>query len=331
MAYYSTSNDNNRLMFGTPGIVISGTLMLVMAILSFCIMDNTQLSGNQGLCLPSPNLWNINPIIGFVLNIMTIGLCGLILILINKEFNIVRSHTVIFTSSFFVITGCNPWLTGNLNSASIFALLMLVCIHILFKLYGIRNATSGIFMLFSTLAFGTMIQYAFVLMIPIFMIGAMYMNVLRMKEFTAACMGIIAPYWIMLGFGIIDLDDISLPTLTNLFNNLTPSANILWLLIIVGYTFLIALFLAFVNASKVFATGSQIRAYNSFINLLGITLAWYMVFDYTNILVYVTTFNLITGLQIAHFFGQNKINYGYIYYLTGIVLYISLLILIING
>lgn len=331
MNYSSTSNDSNRLMFGTPGIVISGTLMLAMAILSFCFTENTPFFENFGICLPSPNLWNINPTAGFIANIFVISLCGLAMIWLNKNFNIVAGHSILFSSAFFLITGSNPWLTNGLDSASIFALTMIVAIHLLFKTYGTRNATSELFLLFSTLAFGSMIQYAFALMIPIFLIGAMYMNVFRLREIIAAALGIVAPYWILIGFGVVSINDIVFPSLSNIFANTAPSFSVLLVLISVGFTFLTALLLAFFNAQKVFASSAKIRAYNSFINLLGITLAWYMVFDHTNLITYAMALNLIAGLQIAHFFGRNRINYGYAYYMTGIAIYISLFILICNA
>ncbi len=331
MAYYTTSTDSNRLMFGTPGIVISGILMLAMAILSFIFVDNHASNDSLGLCLASANLWKINSVVSFLLNIGVIGAIGLGLIILNKRYNVINSHTALFTSVFFLLTGSNVWLTGGLTSSTIFALVIIISLDILFKTYGSRNATMGVFMLFSTLSFGTMIQYAFVLIIPIFLIGTMYMNVLRPKELVAALLGMICPYWIFIGFGIIDFSDFSLPRLTNLFTHIASAIDILWLMIMVGLTFIIALCLAIFNVEKVFATSSQTRAYNSFINLLGISMAWYMVFDYNNLLTYLTIFNCITGIQIAHFFGNGKIPYSYIYLLGGVCIYIALFILIINN
>lgn len=329
MAYYASTNENNRLMFGTPGIVISGVLMLVMAILSYCLPQTGITEGNQGICLPSPNLWDISELASFLLNIALIGIVALVVLLLNKRFNFIQSHTALFAAAFLIITGSNPWLTFRLSSSVLFALVILIAVWILFNLYDSRNATVGVFLLFSTLAFGAMVQYAFVLMIPIFLIGTMYMKVLRVKEFVAMLLGLAAPFWIVFGFGIVDFDDFSMPTLTNLFNNITSSLDRLWLFIYVGLTVLIALLLAFVNAGKVFAASSQIRAYNSFINLLGIALAWYMVFDYKNILVYIVAFNLIAGIQIAHFFSGNRIYYDYLYYGIGVAAYIALFSLII--
>lgn len=328
---YSSPNEQNRLMFGTPGIAISGIFMLAMAIFSFCMPQDVNFGGNKGICLPSPDQWSLSEFASFSINIILLGITAILVLLLNKRFNFIQSHTALFASAFMIITGSNPWLTYRLGSSAIFAIVMLIALWILFNLYDSRNATVGVFLLFSTLAFGAMVQYAFVLIIPIFIIGTMHMKVLRIKEFIAILLGLAAPFWIVFGFGIVDFKDFSMPSLTNFFDNFSSSIDLLWLFVSIGLTVVIALMLGFANVAKVFAASSQIRAYNSVINLLGIALVWYMIFDYKNIMVYIVAFNLIAGIQIAHFFSSKKIYYGYLYYLLGIAAYIAIFCFIIYG
>ena len=69
----------------------------------------------------------------------------------------------------------------------------------------------------------------------VFLLACVQMQVFNGRTLVAALIGIITPWWILLGFGIISPADIHLPVITSIFSVIDLNDTFL-LLISVGFT-----------------------------------------------------------------------------------------------
>lgn len=327
----SFTGNTNRTITGNSGLIIAVILMAVMALSALVAMPAEHLAGDFGICFPSPNNMNLSPLTAWIVNSGALLLTALTALIVNNEFKVIKSNTTLHASTFLIISGANPWLVLSDALPALTAFATIVCTIILFSQYGKRNASAAITMLFSVLSVGSMFQYAYLLLMPIFLLGASFLNILRFKEFVAAILGIIAPYWIVIGFGIVGIDDFKLPTLSNLFLNFTAPADLLWLLVSVAFTGITGIILTLNNLSKIFATDNRSRSYNSFLVLLECALLWFIIFDYTNLLSYVATFNLATCFQIASFISLSRNRRTHLLPTVIAAVFIAIFIIIIYG
>lgn len=302
----------NALLGGLPGLVVSGVLYFIMALMAYTYLPAEILEGSAGICFPSPNQWQIPSILSFISVLVLTSVCVMLSLGLNTRFsNLIPGTGVLYATMFLIGQGAVPWSNSGLSSSLILLTVSLICIHILFSLYGQKNASKGIFIIFSTLAWGAMIQYAFILLIPIFLLGAMFLSVLRIRETGAAILGILTPFWIITGFDIITIQDIELPTLTNLFYTFTTPGSLFYMLITLGFSSLVMMLLTVSNAMSPSA-GQQQRSYLAFINLLGISTVWYMVFDSSNILAYSSLLMFSLGFQTARYAALPRHKFAYL-------------------
>lgn len=323
-AYYSNSNNS---VAGQPGLWGAAGLLFLLSVAAYGFAPAVRFESLYGVCLPAPAGWDLPQWGGWALNLAVLALAAFASVVLNREWRFIHDNTVLFASVFLLFTGANPWSVGMFGAGGLFALMVLVATMLLFSQYGERNATRGLFLAFSVLGVGSMMQHAFLLMIPIFVIGAMYLNVLRLKELAACVLGVVAPYWIGIGFGLIGFDDFALPELTNIFTDAAVGAIPFWSVLATALTALLSLLLALSNSVRVFSTNTQTRACNSFFNLLSVALFWYMIFDFSNMTTYLPLFNLMAGIQAAHFFVLNRVRRGVIVAGIVAVFYVALFVL----
>lgn len=302
-----------------------------MAFMAFSTIPGGTLEGSSGVCMPSPNQWTLSPSLSFAAALGLISLCVMLSIGLNARFSLIPGTGVLYATMFLIAQGAIPWTNARLSSALILLSVSLICTHILFSLYGQRNAAKGIFVIFSTLSWGAMIQYAFVLLIPIFLLGALFLSVLRIKEIGAAILGIIAPFWITIGLGIISPQEINFPTLTNLFYSFTSPGSLFFLLITLCFASILILLLTASNTLAPSSTGQQHRSYYAFINLLGTAMVWYMLFDASNMLAYSSILMSCLGFQTARYAAIPRHRFAYLPVIIAIPSLISLFIITINS
>lgn len=300
--------------------VIAAAAMFVTAF--FAGAPEHPAAGQMGICFPQPELWDLVPLGAWAINLGIFFAVTVTLWFCNKDYTFVQGNDTVLTGMFVIMAASNPWLSGVLTGSGIMAFANLLCMVILFGCYRKRNASQELFIIASILALGSMIQYGFVFMIPVYIIGAVMMKCFSFKGFIAILMGLVAPYWIGVGFGLIPLDSFRMPTFTNFFDSAESKSEIFVLLVNLGVTFLISLFLALNNIVKLYAGNTQRYQYNMVLNLLGVVAVACMVLDFTNMVVYMATFYLIASVQLANLFALREINRGPLWLLALSALYI---------
>lgn len=291
----------SRQRIGYGGVAIGVLLFLAAATASFLSLSEFPITvAQKGIALPSPPGWIDNPLLSWLTNICGVGICAVTASLLNKRFNFIKSTDPVLPAVFLVMTASIPWINQCFCTSTLLCFANLVCMWLLFTDYKSRNSTQETFVVATILSVGTMVQYSFALYIPAWIIAIALLNTLRWREIVAFIFGIIAPYWIVLGLGIISPDRLRLPEMISIFNLSEDAEELIVLYVNLGITLIAGLAITLNNSVKLYAGNKQIYALNSIINLIGIFSITGMVADYTNLMAYVSTFYFTIAVQVAN-------------------------------
>lgn len=285
---------------GKAGMALAAAVAGAMCVLSLLAAPATRLSGGQGICLPSPNLWNIPGLWSWAGNVAMIAVMAIGAMLLNRHYNFIRSTQPVLPAMFLVLTASNPIINEYLSASTLICAVNLIALTILFSCYRQDNATQQMFVIATLISVGSMFQYAFIPYIFAYIIGAVVMKAFRFKEFLATCMGLIAPYWVGVGMGLIDVGWFSMPEFTDLFNGYAQAPELFILMLSVGTAIFAGLLLGVNNSIKLYAGNSKVNALNLAIDLVGIVSIICVLIDFSNMLAYLTTLYLTVAVQIAN-------------------------------
>lgn len=285
---------------GKTGVAVATVVAFAMCLLSYIFQPVEIVPIQYGICLPSPDTWEFDHFWSWVINTGLIGLTTILLFLINKSYNFIRTTEPTLMALFMIMASSGPWFTETITTSVLLCLANVVCMGIIFDSYDSRNSTQEMFILGAVVGFGSMVQYAFLPMGIVYLIWALFMRVLRIKETLAFILGIACPYWIVLGTGWIRLADLHYPSLNPLFMMTQDPSEFFILLsgvaLAAGAGFVVAL----VNSFKLYAGNSRVNAMNLCVSTLGAFSVICILIDFDNMHAYVTTLYMATAAQIAN-------------------------------
>lgn len=314
-------------VMGREGMWLAVLAAGAMYAAAYFLDSPVPLLGDLGTCLPSPNKWPIPPIVAWAIDTALMAIATFVLYFFNKEYQLVPGSDTVLPGFFLLMAASNPWISGLLTSSTIFALANITCMAVLFGCYRKRTAAQEMFLIATIISLGSMIQYAFFFLIPVYLIGAMMLRCLGFKGFVAFLMGMAAPYWVGVGMGVIDISWFHYPTFTNLFDGFDTNTDLFIGLITIASTVLVSTILALNNMVKQYAGNTQRRLYNSTMQLLGFVCSVCMVLDFNNIVAYTATVYLVAAFQLANLFALWNIRYGRRWLLLIAILYLISFIL----
>lgn len=287
------------------GIGKTGLALAVLAAIAMCILSllfhPVEISPIQyGFCLPSPDTWNFEPFWSWIVNALLIGLIAILLFLVNKSYNFVRTTEPVLPALFLIMAASGPWFTQGINTSVLLCLANIVCMGIIFDSYDSRNATQEMFILGVVAGIGAMVQYAFFPMAFVYLLWALFMKVLRIKETLAYIAGIICPYWIALGVGWLKFSYFHFPSLSPLFTMEQDPSEFFILLSGIALAAVIGFIITLINFIKLYAGNSKVNAMNLCVNALGAACVICILLDYDNMASYVTSLYLAATVQVAN-------------------------------
>lgn len=317
--------------FGKGDLAIAIAIMLAMCVASYLFDPNDRIAGESGLCLPSPNLWDISPIWSWGANTFLLGLIALCAFLLNRHFNFIRSTEPILPAIFLIFAASVPWNNSHLSTSTIICAVNLLNLALLFGCYRKPNATQEIFIIATFLSVGSMFQYAFLPYIIPVALGGMAMKAFRIKEFLALLMGLVAPYWVGIGLTLIPLENLAVPELSNLFNGFASFPDLLILILSVGLAAFIGIVLGINNSFKLYAGNSRVNALNMVVNIMGLVSITCVIIDFTNMMAYLTTFYFSVAVQVANLCALWRLKREWLVILILAMIYVGLFIAMVLG
>lgn len=289
-----------RVGIGKSGVAIAAAVAFALCLLSF-LYHPVQIQPIQyGLCLPSPDSWDFNPLGSWIVNTALIGLIAILLFLINKSYNFIKTTEPALVVVFLIMAASGPWFTQSLNTSVLLCLANVVCLGIILDSYDTTNATQELFTIGLVVGIGSMVQYAFLPMAVVYILWALYMKVLRIKETLAFLIGIVCPYWIALGIGWLHFSQLHFPSINPLFSYEKDPSDFIILLSGIAFAAVVGFILALINSMKLFAGNSKVYAMNLCMVTLGAASVIFILVDFDNIHAYVITLYLACAVQIAN-------------------------------
>lgn len=313
---------DNNFTAGPGSLTVGIVAAIIMIAATALLMPSLRPNAEPGLCISLPN--NIIPhLLGCAVNAVLIGLAIILAFIFNKKHSFVRSTEALLPTAMVVILASNPVNTSYLGIPVVMLIVNLVCLDIVIKSYGAANATTSMFAVATYLSVGSMVQYAFLPLIIIYPLMALMAKIFRFKEIVAYFMGLVAPYWVALGFGLISFSDFRMPQfLVNLPN---ADGNYLLVVFISLCTLaLIGLVMTLNNSMLIYAGNMRTRAANNMINLLGFSCGIFMLIDFDNFGAYASSFCFAVSVEISNFFAMRRIPQSPIWFWGLLSLFMSL-------
>ena len=293
--------DITKALHSRGALAVAFLLMVVSAYYALASGVGEMIPGNKGTVFPSPALWIADPVISLWINIAALGAIVGLMIFINKAYNIPRTITLIYASFFAVLQTATPDLTSRLCSATLLAAVVIVSMTLMFSVYDLPSARRRVFMVFFLLSSSLSVQYAFVIYLPVFLVACAQMRIFTFRTVLAALLGIITPWWILFGCGIVAPSDFHLPEFTSLFD--TPDLlDTLIAAITAGLTIVLAITSYMLSWLKLITYNARMRACNGLLTLITFITVLAMVADFTNFICYLTLLNCCTAFFIGHMF-----------------------------
>lgn len=306
--------------------ILMALIVLIGAWMCYATGDFTVISGDCGCIFPSANGWIPWPAVDLAVNLGIICAICAAMITLNRVYNILRSMTMVYVTFFLAMQMGTPELLVQFFSGPLVALVTMGCAVVLFSTYKRPvSSTRRVFLIFFLLSLGATVQYCYMLLIPVFLLGCVQMRVFRPRGMVAALLGLVTPWWIILGFGIVRPSDIHPPQFHSIFTEFAPEDAVL-LLVSVGLTVFIALSGMVLNILRTIAYNARTRAYNGFLNILTLVTVMGLCLDYTNLVSYVPLLDCCAAFQAAHYFGPRRFERSWMLILGIILAYIVLYI-----
>lgn len=238
--------------------------------------------------------------IAYLAGIASISLIAVLTSLLHKHFLFITGLTSFYATFLFCFSAAIPALSGEAGHL-LPAMVSLGCCMILFSCYEDRTSMSRVFMIFTILSAFTLVEYAFIAYIALFVVGVIQMRIFSLRTFLAILFGIITPYWIVLGFGIVSPLDLTFPHPESAVGHIWSENNhfILAAVLLIGIVTPIA------NSFNLLKLKLQLRAYNGFFIMQFIASTAMIFIDYSRYLDYAMTPIVCTAVFLAQYFTMS--------------------------
>lgn len=263
------------------------------------------------IAFPTPSEWLTNGWLSMWVNIVAVTGVGALMVLINRQFNLLRTTSVFFAAYFMLTMACVPTVMGQFSASSLLALLIMGAVWVMFSIYNVRPSSRRVFLAFFFIGLGQLLEYTFFLYIPIFIGGLGLMRIFKFKKIIAAILGNITPAWIVWGLDLVPVPELPQFEFTPPVMLIESPEN--WpLLAAVALTLLAGFFLGNLSFLKILGFNAQARAYNGLLTLISVATGVFAIVNFTNITFYVTLLNACVAFQVGHFFRFTVMRRGYI-------------------
>lgn len=312
-----------RACTGAPALLVAAAAWLVMEMLS-ARTGAPDILPAAGTLLVAPQEWGLPGWLSTAAAALLTAGCAIALWVLNKRYCILPGPGAIYSAILFIGCGAYTCTGAGLRSGIIVAATVIACIFILFSLYGRRNATQGCMLLFSLLSWGSMAQSACLMLMPVFLLGTMIIGVCRGRELLASLLGIVAPYWIVIGTGIATPGQLQLSMPEYITSISCEATELIWIFTTCALTGLLLLMLMLYNALHMHSSGVMMRSFHSFINMLGCACICLMLVDSGRLMAYIPTTLICLGLTATHSFELSRSPRAWILPLSIAIMYIIL-------
>lgn len=257
---------------------------------------------------------------GWAVNVVIASL----LCYINKAFNLLRGMTMLQGALFLVLEMATPSFFLTVRPGLVLCLAVVLCMLIMYTCYGNANAQRGVFLVFLMLSAGAAIDYAFLLFVPVFVLGCAQMRVFSIRTVMASLMGLATPWIIFYGFGLLGPGSVVIPEFYVSISSEGMSTFSV-LLSCAAFTSFVAVAAWVQNIIKLLAYNAQSRAMLSLVNVIMLVAILASLANFTHVGVFLPVINCCASIQLAHLFVNTyKGSRSYLGILCIILIYMAI-------
>jgi len=289
----------NEYFNGQPFMILCALALIVATAVSMSMGVEPPPADSTGIFFSLKGRLISQGMISAIINVACLLAAGGIMLALNKVFSYVRSVTHLFVSAFFLLQLANPSGLVAFNAGTLLCVVTAVAIMPLFASYQDRHSQRSIYLIFALVAAGSMFHYGFLVLIPAFLLGFLNMGVFNLKGVLAMLFGLITPFWIVLGLGIVSPTDFNMPHINGIWN-LTWTPHTSLELVLASITAIIGIVLAVMNLMTIMNYRVQTRVYNAFFVFVLASVVIALCIDYSDVTVFLPLLNLMVAVQIAH-------------------------------
>lgn len=296
---------------GRTFMTLSGVLLIVTALLAVGRVPTAH--ADSGIYFDMPAVLMQPGWLSAVINVACLLGIGALVLVVNKVFSFVRSMTSIFVAAFFLLEVAVPVTSNAFNTGTALCLMLVLGVLALFASYEDIRSQGRIYLTMTVLSAACLWQWAFVVLIPAFALGFMYMRAMDFRGFLALLLGLATPFWIVFGLGLVHPVDDFRPLEINAVWDTLDLTQMRLLVTWVAVLVVLSLLLTVVNLMTILNYRLQFRVYNAFFIIVTLLCLVAICVDYRDMVVFVPLLNLCVAIQVAHSFtlsNQPKRHYA---------------------
>lgn len=227
---------------------------------------------------------------------------ALLLNIINRRFNLLRTRTSLQCSAFLLMMLASPALAVYANMGTLMCAVILLCSMILYGQYANhRYDKRNILLVFLILSVCSSFDYRYALYVPVMAVGCWQMRIFTMRTLIAMLTGLLTPWVIAFGFGLLTLEMLRLPEISFVLTGVYGTSASLFVGVAV-YTALLTVGCLLQCVIKIMSYTAHARAQLSFITLLTVVTLAFAVLNSVELALWVPMVNCCAALQLAHLF-----------------------------
>ena len=296
---------NFSLVQSQAATIFTAIVMMVGARWFFASADVIHINANSGIVTPSANLWIESSYVSMLVNVGLILTTAVMMLILNQRYNLLGTVSTLEATIFFPMCMATPDLLVQLSTGILLCIILILCLFLLYDTYGNRNRTGNIYLIFLLLSGMTVTQYCYALYIPVFILGLGQMRIMGFKTLLAALLGIVSPWWVMLGCGIAGTDDIRFPELESLFASVGLN-DTLHVFAAVAVTAVIAMVSWSANFMRMLSYNAHKRAYAGSITLVTLFTIIITLADYPNVCAYLPVLCMCAAYHFTNYIARQQ-------------------------
>ena len=229
---------------------------------------------------------------------------GVLLVTLNIMYRYIKTYNCfVFAAVFILLQGINPFLSTRFFAGTAMCLVVVIALFFLFDLYGKQQmASQGVFLIMALLSFFSIYHYVFLLLVPLFIVGLIYMRAINVRSVLAIIFGLVTPYWIALGTGLESMSSFNAPEIGQVWSSSPVYNGKSWAISVAIATIALTILLTVTNLKIMLNYSVHVRAYNNFFVTLSIFVLLMMAIDYNDFLLYMPLLNMCFAIQYGHWY-----------------------------
>lgn len=313
----------NRFIHSRWFFIVMAFVTVAGARVAYVLGDANYISGNRGIIFPSANLWFDNHNLEMWVNVLATVLIGVGMITLNRVYNMLRTTSMLDAALFMVMSLASPGLIVQVFTGTPLCLVVLLCLYMLYGCYSNPGSMRVIYLIFVILSGMTMTQYCYAVYIPVFILGCAQMRIMTWRTLAAAVMGIITPWWVVLGSGLVPLDGVHAPDFESLFVGIGRN-DTLHMVFVVVFTAAVLVVGWCLNFTRMIAYNAHMRSMTGVISVISLFTLIAIVADFNNVCAYAPLLNVCASLQIGRMFAGRNDRLAYLPVLTLFAVYFAI-------